>query len=337
MKNDQNMKRKDTVEVMVHIMSRIKKASESLNKQPEEERERMYYLIYNATILTFRVCSTLRKSGFAKEATHYLAFNVLCLDNNLILTTVKYLDWRVLNYVELGRAYADLEAYKAAGKVIEYGITKVMYTKKIEEQDPPVPDGARDTMTECLRVLRTQEIKYQLQQGTLAAADWKKKIDETFAGKYHRSLAIVECLVLNDVSNCHLIQRNAKHLKMKTACLKLAVETVKADITMVREALLQVHDKKKRDKDKKEKFANRTEEDDLDELLDKYKALENEMIKEKDWKQASLNVPIEVHVELLKLSYEAEMWTEFDLLLDPALVRLKFRRYEVPYLATTDI
>jgi hypothetical protein len=112
---------------------------------------------------------------------------------------------------------------------------------------------------------------------------------------------------------------------------------VKADITMVREALLQVHDKKKRDKDKKEKFANRTEEDDLDELLDKYKTLENEMIKEKDWKQASCNVPIEVHVELLKLSYEAEMWTEFDMLLDPALVRLKFRRYEIPYLATTDI
>ncbi len=31
MKNDKNMKRKDTVEVMVHIMSRIKSASESLN------------------------------------------------------------------------------------------------------------------------------------------------------------------------------------------------------------------------------------------------------------------------------------------------------------------
>jgi hypothetical protein len=84
-----------------------------------------------------------------------LAFNVLCLDNNLILTTVKYLDWRVLNYVELGRAYADLQAFKAAGKVIEYGITKVLYTKKIEEQDPPVPDGSKDTMVEGLRVLRT--------------------------------------------------------------------------------------------------------------------------------------------------------------------------------------
>lgn len=61
------------------------------------------------------------------------------------------------------------------------------------------------------------------------------------------------------------------------------------------------------------------------------------MIKEKDWKMASQNVPIEVHVELIKLCYESQLWAEFDVLLDPALVRLKFRRYEVPYLATIDV
>ncbi|MBK8156587.1 MAG: hypothetical protein IPK55_11610 [Streptococcus sp.] len=31
------------------------------------------------------------------------------------------------------------------------------------------------------------------------------------------------------------------------------------------------------------------------------------------------------------------MWPEFEDLLDSALIRLKFRRYEVPYLATIDI
>jgi hypothetical protein len=61
------------------------------------------------------------------------------------------------------------------------------------------------------------------------------------------------------------------------------------------------------------------------------------MIKEKDWKFASYNVPIEVHVEMIKLCFECKLWSEFDLLLDSALVRLKFRRYEVPYLATVDV
>jgi hypothetical protein len=84
---------------------------------------------FNATILIFKLCRTLREAAFSKEATQFLAFNILCLDNNLILTTAKYLDWRVMNYVELSRAYADLAAYKAATRVVTYGVQKVLYLK----------------------------------------------------------------------------------------------------------------------------------------------------------------------------------------------------------------
>ena len=116
------------------------------------------------------------------------------------------------------------------------------------------------------------------------------------------------------------------------------MEFVKGDIELVKQALIQIHEKKKRDREKKEQLLNRGEVDmNVDELLEKYKALDNEMIKEKDWKFAAYNVPIEVHVELLKLAFECKMWQEFELLLDPALVRLKFRRYEMPYLATIDV
>lgn len=61
------------------------------------------------------------------------------------------------------------------------------------------------------------------------------------------------------------------------------------------------------------------------------------MILEKDWKFAATNVPIEIHVEMVKLTYECKLWREFEALLDPALVRLKFRRYEIPYLSTVDV
>ena len=72
--------------------------------------------------MIFKLAHQLREGGFSKEATPFLAYNLLCLDNNLILTTAKYLDWRVLNYVELSRAYADVSAFKAAIRVISYGI-----------------------------------------------------------------------------------------------------------------------------------------------------------------------------------------------------------------------
>jgi len=337
-KNDQELTRKDTVEVCSDILERIKSAAGDLNRQKDDVREKLYYLTFNATVLIFKICSLLRQAGYPKQATHYLAFNMLCLDNNLILTTVKYLDWRVLNYVELGRAYADMQAYKAALKVAEYGIQKILHTKKIEELDPPVPQGTKDSLVEALRVLRTQELKYALQSGAVNADAWKKKLEEVFSvNKYHRSLAIVESLSLNDVNNCNLVRRNAQHLQIKTQCLQLAIGLVKPEIEVVKQALVQIHEKKKRDNEKKEKLAVREHDDGIDELLESYKNLDNEMIKEKDWKQASYNVPIEVHVELLKLCYEAKMWAEFDALLDPALVRLKFRRYEVPYLATVDI
>ena len=194
-KNDASYRRKDTVEVVKDVMKRIKEATSEINKEPEDVREKLYYLVHNATVLIFKACHQLRRANFSREATHYLAFNVLCLDNNLILTTTKYLDWRIMNYVELARAYADVGALKAANKVISYGISKVLYTKQIEEQDPPVPEGAKDTLIDALRVLRTQELKYELQSGALQPDAWRKKLEDTFSNnKYHRSLALVECL-----------------------------------------------------------------------------------------------------------------------------------------------
>lgn len=180
-KNDQQIKRKDTVEVVLDILNRIKTVAEEVNKMSQENREKLYHISFNSTVLIFRLTRILREASFSKEATTFLAFNVLCLDNNLILTTAKYLDWRVMNYIELARAYADLQAYKAAGRVVTYGVQKVLYLKQIEEQDPPVPDGTKETLVEALRVLRTQELKYQLQSGALTPDAWKKKVEETFA------------------------------------------------------------------------------------------------------------------------------------------------------------
>ncbi len=90
------------------ILNRIKSVAEEVNKMSQDLREKLYHITFNATVLIFRLTRKLREAAFSKEATTFLAFNVLCLDNNLILTTAKYLDWRVMNYVELARAYGDL-------------------------------------------------------------------------------------------------------------------------------------------------------------------------------------------------------------------------------------
>ena len=74
-----------------------------------------------------------------------------------------------------------------------------------------------------------------MQSGAINADAWKKKLEEVFSvNKYHRSLAIVESLSLNDVNNCNLVQRSSEHLGAKTPCVKLAVEMVKPEIEVVK-------------------------------------------------------------------------------------------------------
>lgn len=92
----------------------------------------------------------LRKANYSKLATQYLSFNLLCLNNNIILLKAKYLFWRVKNYVELARSYADLKAYKAAITTLGHGIKQVELVKKIEDQDPPVLDSDRGTFSRLI-------------------------------------------------------------------------------------------------------------------------------------------------------------------------------------------
>ena len=54
------MSRKDTVEVCLDILGRIKAAAGELNNKPEDLREKLYYLTFNATVLIFKICSALR-------------------------------------------------------------------------------------------------------------------------------------------------------------------------------------------------------------------------------------------------------------------------------------
>ena len=91
---------------------------------------------------------------------------------------------------------------------------------------------------------------------------------------------------------------------IKKEALKLSIDLIKPDVELVKQALIQVHEKKKRDREKKEKLASRDADVDVDELLDTYKQLDSQMIPEKDWKFASQSVPIEIHVEMVKLAYE---------------------------------
>ena len=72
----------------------------------------------------------------------------------------------------------------------------------------------------------------------------------------------------------------------------------------------------------------------MDALLEDTKA-DEDMIDPDEWKNTG--VPLDLHSQLLWYAYEGGWDQYYQELLDAALIRLKFRRYEVPYLTTVDV
>lgn len=121
------------------MLKQLHQAVDKVNALDENGKEQYYYLLFNGSVLLFKLSNALRKSVYARQAVKYLALAALVLDNNIILAGIRFLSWKVKVYVELARAYADFGALTAAKNSINYGINKVLLLKEIEEQDPPVP------------------------------------------------------------------------------------------------------------------------------------------------------------------------------------------------------
>lgn len=83
----------------------------------------------------------LRKANYYKLAARYLEFNIISLDYNLLLSTGKYILWRIKNYIECSKAHADSKSFDQAIAIVNKGIEKVELLKTIEEQDLPILDA----------------------------------------------------------------------------------------------------------------------------------------------------------------------------------------------------
>lgn len=73
-------------------------------------------------------------------AIEYLAFCITSMEGCLVLSAIKYLDWRIKLYVELAHIYHSLLSIQCSVRTIDLALSKVQELKDIEEMDPPLPD-----------------------------------------------------------------------------------------------------------------------------------------------------------------------------------------------------
>lgn len=105
-----------------------------------DDKTKNYYLTYNATIYLFDMCRYLRKSVYSSIAIDYLASAIVSLEGNIVLQTIKYLEWRVKLYIELAHIYEEIGSLQAASKTLERCHKKILKAQELEQKDPPVPD-----------------------------------------------------------------------------------------------------------------------------------------------------------------------------------------------------
>ena len=331
---DPRIEKSSTSEFVVDILSRLQRTLTQITNEEVAERDRLYYLLHNGTVLIMEISHKLRSSNFSHLAQPFLCFCILCLDATIVLMTVKYLPWRVKVYTELALAYSDTKALKSAYKVIIHAQKKLKYIEDLEMQDPPVPEANRILLAEGNRSLVVYECKFGLQSGSLTPEAWKKRIEELKVEKNIKYMATVESLKCEWREANRIVQPEELPPWKAQAC-KLACEIINKDVSIIKTNLVERVMKKQRDQEKT--LALGQEEADIEGIIEQYTQMDKEMIKEKVWKPASKAFPLQMHVELLKHCYQNKLWTQFDELMDSARIRMKFRRYEVPYLATIDI
>lgn len=142
---------------------------------------------------------------------------------------------------------------------------------------------------------------------------------------------------INTVSNLSkynsVIFHDGVKVSWKQAAVLYLYDMVRGDILNIKTGIMEYIDKKKRDIEKNEKI--KTTPKDYQMILDEYNQKNGAM--NNIWRVSSQLVSIETHMELLKASYDCKMWKEYIELLESLIVRIKYRRIEMPYISEIEV
>ena len=174
-----------------------------------QDKQKNYYLTYNASVYIFDICRFLRRSYYTSQAILYLAQAIVSMEGNLILLSVKYLEWRVKLYLELAACYQEVGGLSAAGRVIENCLKKIQECRELEEKDPPIPDFMERIFQQTRFAASVQDLKLRLQQSRIKPDEWKREI-EKFDPFEQRAIAAVETLRVNNPKFFNRVEQQGK-------------------------------------------------------------------------------------------------------------------------------
>ena len=114
------------------------------------------------------------------------------MEQNVILSDIKYLDKRTQIYLKTSKIYEEWEYYQQAGILLDNAIKSYKALKALHEQDSPVPAYILTIIQNNTKIVKIYYIKFLIQAGTILPNEWKKKVDDEFQEDNEAKLA---CLI----------------------------------------------------------------------------------------------------------------------------------------------
>ena len=344
--HDPEIRKSDTVDcIIIYFDKIIEEINNTYLKYSSTVKEKLYYLIYEISRVFYDYIHRMRKYNYSIKGAKYLVWILSILESNIVLSHIKYMKWRIALYIELALIYEDMKAFKSAYNTITQGINKLNELKNIEEQAKPLPEYMQDIFIENFKYLKYAEFKYGILSGALNLDSWKKKLEETFniqnsdPSKTNQNEVLNRNVcAINSMSNLSyyhsIVNHDGLKLDWKTNLVQYIYSLLKNDIENIKKGILERIDRKKRDIELNEKI--KQNEKNYEDILNEAINANNEK-NVTNFRQSSLNVPIEIHIELLKECYDCKLFNEFIELNDSLSIRIKYREVEMPYVSEIDI
>ena len=352
-KHDPEVRKSDTVDcIKIYFKKIITEIEKTYIQLTSTVREKLYYIVYNIAILFASYIEKMRKYNYSIHGVEFLEWVLTLMESNIVLSHVKYMKLRTQLYLLIGFLYEDIKGFKAAYGFITQGINKLSDLKSVEEQQRPLPDYMQDVFNENFKHLRYFEFKYGILSGNLNFESWKKKLEETYdtneknvenkekdKGKIDEIILNRNICTINSISNLSFYNSIVNHEGAKYDWKQNMVNYVyntlmKPDIDNIKKGIIEFIDKKKRVIELNAKIQQN--EKNYEDILNEAINVNNEKVA-RSYEQSSKNVPIELHVELLKACYDCSMYKEFIELIDSLNIRIKYRHVEHPYVSEVDI
>ena len=149
-----------------------------LSTQVSLQREPLYWLLYNAIVLTYSVCRKVMALGYSGPmVVEHLLWAAVCMESSVPLMAVRHLRLRVGLYVAVCQCYYDVKQPVQAELFAREHLTKVTELARMEFE------SSSEATESSERVFREVSVKLEVMIFRQSVFETRKKLKSLFRPK----------------------------------------------------------------------------------------------------------------------------------------------------------